>query len=428
MQNAKLISTPLAAHFKLSTMLSPKTDDERDYMSRVPYFIVVGSLMYAMVCSRPDLTFAVSTVSRYMTNPVWANRDGVIEYVNSDFAGDLDKKRSLTGYVFTIGHCAISWKATLQTIVSLSTIEAEYMAITEACKEAIWLKGLFGELSKDLQIKTIFCNSQSATFLTKDQMFYERIKHIDVRYQFVHEIIARGDIVVSKISTYDNPANMMTKTLPSAKFEHCLDLIGVNSKDVPLGAFVEWMESFLETDLSSKLEFVSRWRLLEFDSSFVITDLSKKSPHVACYVEMKIFDTLKQKLSNVQLSGFMKTCFVQYTTMPESWAFEDKVWGQNDDDALKIAILYFVHHFIMSDEMHTVRVPRIHFDMIFFRNIKASASEIAAFQLPQKIVDNVTVVKSPMNDVVNSDDDFQEMPPISIDRKGKGKIGVSVSP
>ncbi|KAF3617513.1 hypothetical protein FXO38_33951 [Capsicum annuum] len=116
-------------------------------MSRVPYSSTVGSLMYAMF---------------------GRNRDGVIGYVDSDFAGDHDKRRSLTSYVFTIGDCAISWKATLQTTVALSTTRAKYVAIIEAFKEAIWLKGLFGELCKDFQITSVFCDSQSAIFLTKD--------------------------------------------------------------------------------------------------------------------------------------------------------------------------------------------------------------------------------------------------------------------
>ena len=73
-------------------------------------------------------------------------RDGVSGYVNSNFAEDLDKKISLIGYVFTIGGCAISWKATLQSTVALLTTEAKYMAVTD-CKEALWLKGLFGKLS-----------------------------------------------------------------------------------------------------------------------------------------------------------------------------------------------------------------------------------------------------------------------------------------
>ncbi|KAG8493487.1 hypothetical protein CXB51_010890 [Gossypium anomalum] len=200
-KSVKPVSTPLAAHFRLSSALSPQSDDEIKHMSHVPYSSAVGSLMYAMF---------------------GRTRDGVIGYVDVDFAGDLNRRRSLTGYVFTIGGCAISWKATLQTTIALSTTEAGYMAITKACKEAIWLKGLFSELNEDLQFSTIFCDSQSAIFLTKDQMFHERTKHIDVRYRFVR------DIVVSKISTHESSTDMMTKSLPIIKFEHCLDLVGVH--------------------------------------------------------------------------------------------------------------------------------------------------------------------------------------------------------
>ncbi|KAG8478472.1 hypothetical protein CXB51_028273 [Gossypium anomalum] len=180
MQSVKLVSTPLAANFRLSSAVSLQSNDEIEYMSHVPYSSAVGSLMYAMF---------------------GRTKDGVIGYVDADFAGDLERRRSLTGYVFTIGGCAISWKATLQTTITLSTTEAEYMAITEACKEVIWLKGLFSELNEDLQISI---------------------------YHFVSDIIARGDIVVSKISTHENPADMMTKSLPITKFEHCLDLVGVH--------------------------------------------------------------------------------------------------------------------------------------------------------------------------------------------------------
>jgi len=74
---------------------------------------------------------------------------GLTGYVDSDFAIDLDKRRSLTGYVFTIGDCAVSWRAILQPIVALCTTEAEYMAIAEACKKSVWLKDLFDELCGD---------------------------------------------------------------------------------------------------------------------------------------------------------------------------------------------------------------------------------------------------------------------------------------
>ena len=152
-------------------------------MSRVPYSSVVGSLMYAMVCSLPDLAYAVSAVSKYMEKPgkehwkavQWImrylrrsnsvclqfcrTRDGVPRYVDFDYAGDLDKRRSLTRYVFTIRGCAISWKATLHSIITFSTTEAKYMAVNESCKEAIWLKGLFRELGDQLHISTMFCDN-----------------------------------------------------------------------------------------------------------------------------------------------------------------------------------------------------------------------------------------------------------------------------
>ncbi|KAL5766903.1 hypothetical protein ACOSP7_017520 [Xanthoceras sorbifolium] len=251
MKNAKPVSTPLAAHFKLSAAMSPQSDNDIEYMSHVPYSSAVGSLMYAMVCTRPDIAHAVSVVSRYMFNPgkehwqavKWIMRylrgttDSCLEfgrskghlvgYVDSDYAGDLDRRRSITGYVFTLGDTAISWKATLQSTVALSTTEAEYMAVVEAIKEAIWMRGLFGELSLDHKVIVVHCDSQSAIHLTKDQMFHERTKHIDVKYHFVRDIISQGDISVKKIGTADNPADMLTKSLSVSKFRHCLNLVGI---------------------------------------------------------------------------------------------------------------------------------------------------------------------------------------------------------
>ena len=150
-------------------------------------------------------------------------------YVDSDFTGDLDRRRSLTGYIFSIGGCAVSWKATLQPTVALSTTEAEFMAATEAVKEAMWLRGLHGELSMGRKETIVYCDSQSAIHLTKDQMFHDRTKHIDVKYHFIREVIAQGNIVVKKIGTEDNPADMLTKPLPVTKFKYCLDLVGVYS-------------------------------------------------------------------------------------------------------------------------------------------------------------------------------------------------------
>jgi hypothetical protein len=152
---------------------------------------------------------------------------GLIRYVDSDYADDLDKRRSLAGYVFTVGSCAMSWKAVLQPVVALSTTEAEYMAIAEACKELIWLKGFYAELCGVDSCINPFSDSQSAIYLTKDQMFHDRTKHIEIKYHYVRDEIEKGKLKVCKISTQNNPAEMLTKPVPVAKFELCSGLVGI---------------------------------------------------------------------------------------------------------------------------------------------------------------------------------------------------------
>ncbi|KAH9793687.1 hypothetical protein KPL71_004622 [Citrus sinensis] len=167
----KPVCTHLAPHFKLSSSSCPRSQEQRDYMVRVPYASVVGSLMYAMVCTRSDISQAMSMVSRYMHNPgknqwlavKWILRYlyGTIDigllfkkdcgqqcvgYCDSDFAGDLNKRRSTTGYVFTLGGGPVSRRSILQSTIALSTTEVGYMAATESVKEAIWLKDLLGDL------------------------------------------------------------------------------------------------------------------------------------------------------------------------------------------------------------------------------------------------------------------------------------------
>ncbi|RVW97637.1 Retrovirus-related Pol polyprotein from transposon TNT 1-94 [Vitis vinifera] len=127
MDDAKPVSTHLANHFRLSTNQCPKTDDEVKDMSKVPYASAMGCLMYAMVCIRPDLTHAVS-----------ASDPSVRGYVDADYTGDLDDRRSTTGYVFTLGGGPICWKSMIQSLVALSTTKSEYMAIAKAAKESLW--------------------------------------------------------------------------------------------------------------------------------------------------------------------------------------------------------------------------------------------------------------------------------------------------
>ncbi|KAJ4719824.1 Retrovirus-related Pol polyprotein from transposon TNT 1-94 [Melia azedarach] len=251
MSTAKPIDTPSAANAHLSVAFAPKSVEEKEYMSRVPYTSAVGSLMYAMVCTKPDLAQSVSVVSRFMGEPSkehWQAVKRIFRYLkgtfdvgliyggdtqclvtgfsDSDYAGDVDSKRSMTGYVFTLGSSVVSWKATLQPTVTLSTTEAEYMALTEAAKEGIWLKGLVSDLGLHHDQAIVYCDSLSAICLAKDQVHHERTKHIDVRYHFLR---SEKRIKVNKVGTADNPADMFTKPVPHSKFQHCLDLLNVRS-------------------------------------------------------------------------------------------------------------------------------------------------------------------------------------------------------
>jgi hypothetical protein len=163
MKNEKPVSTPLANHFKLTKEMFPKTQEDIEYMSRVPYSSAVDNLMYAKVCTRPDIAHAVGVVRRYMNNigkEHWEAVKWILRYlrgtythalcfrcsdiflngyVDSYMAGDKDSRRSTTWYVFTIGGTTVSWISKLQKFVALSTTEVEYVVATEASKEMIWL-------------------------------------------------------------------------------------------------------------------------------------------------------------------------------------------------------------------------------------------------------------------------------------------------
>jgi len=113
-----------------------------------------------------------------------ADKQECIGYVNSDYAWDFDKRQSTMGYVFTLSQVPVSWRSTLQSTVALSTLEAEYMAMTEVMKEAIWIQGLLDDLGS-IRICWRSIVSMSAIYLAKHQVYHVRMKHIDVRFHFV---------------------------------------------------------------------------------------------------------------------------------------------------------------------------------------------------------------------------------------------------
>ncbi|RVW20464.1 Retrovirus-related Pol polyprotein from transposon TNT 1-94 [Vitis vinifera] len=221
MNEAKPVSTPLGSHFKLSKEQSSKTEEERDHMSKVPYASAIGSLMYAMVCTRSDIAHAVGVVSRFMSRPGkqhWEAVKWILRYL---------KEKSTTGFVFTLGGTAISWTSNLQKIVTLSTTEAEYVAATEAGKEMIWLHGFLDELGKKQEMGILHSDSQSAIFLAKNSAFHSKSKHIQTKYHFIRYLVEDKLVILEKICGSKNPADMLTKGVTIERLKLCAASIGL---------------------------------------------------------------------------------------------------------------------------------------------------------------------------------------------------------
>ncbi|GJZ17424.1 retrovirus-related pol polyprotein from transposon TNT 1-94 [Tanacetum coccineum] len=231
------ISTSFPTNVKLSSKMSPSSEKERMKMSRVPYASAVGSLMFAMICTRPDIAHAVGVVSRYMAEPgrehweavkrilryikgtsdvalCFGESDLIVKgYVDSDYAGDLDGSKSTTGYVFTLCGGTVSWVSKLQSVVAMSTTEAEYVAVAQASKEAVWLKMSLEEIGHEQEKITLFYDNQSALYLARNPAFHSKTKHIRVQYHFVREKVEEGTVDMQKIHTDDNVADYLTKAI-----------------------------------------------------------------------------------------------------------------------------------------------------------------------------------------------------------------------
>ena len=125
-------------------------------------------------------------------------------FVDSEFTGDKDKRRSTLAYMFTLCGSCISWKSQLQSIVTLSSTEAEYIATTEAAKEGILLKGLLEKLTMLKQKVIIYYDSQISIYLCQNPVFHERSKHINMKYHFIRDLVSQGLLKIDKIPTKFN--------------------------------------------------------------------------------------------------------------------------------------------------------------------------------------------------------------------------------
>ncbi|WVZ90430.1 hypothetical protein U9M48_036732 [Paspalum notatum var. saurae] len=254
MEQSKKGFLPMSHGMRFSEKQCPSSDEERERMSKVPYASAVGSIMYAMICTRPDVSYALSVMSRYQANPGethWTLVKNILKYLrrtkniflvfggeeqlvvngytDAGFQTDTDNSRSQLGFVFTVNGGAVSWKSSKQETVADSATEAEYIAASEAAKEGVWMRrflielGVFPNASSPLNL---YCDNNGAIAQAREPRDHQKNKHVLRRFHLIREFVSRDEIKICKIHTDSNVADPLTKALPQSKHETHMRAMG----------------------------------------------------------------------------------------------------------------------------------------------------------------------------------------------------------
>lgn len=209
--------------------------------------------MRYLIHTRPDLSYAIGVLSRYMLSPKIshdaslkqvlrylrgtltygltykrADRVRLLGYSDSSLNVDVDDGKSVTGHIFYLNESPITWCSQKQDIVALSSCEAEFVAATEAAKQAVWLQELLSEITGgETERVTIYVDNKSAISLTKNPVFHGRSKHIHRRYHFIRECVENGQVEVEHVAGSRQKADILTKGLGRTKFQEMREFIGV---------------------------------------------------------------------------------------------------------------------------------------------------------------------------------------------------------
>nr|GEV53492.1 hypothetical protein [Tanacetum cinerariifolium] len=196
MQESKKGFIPMEVKHDLSNEMCASSDEEKAYMKKVPYALAVGSIVYAVRCTRPDVAFA----------------------------------QNLTGYVFVVNGGAVDWKSKRQTTIAMHATQYEYMAALEAAMEAVWIRKFVGDLGVMLSINkpiNMYCDNSNAIIFANEPGVKKGARHFLRRYDYVREQVESGEIKLIKVHTDKNLADAFTKVLPRGKVNEHANGIGL---------------------------------------------------------------------------------------------------------------------------------------------------------------------------------------------------------
>ncbi|GJX01621.1 retrotransposon protein, putative, ty1-copia subclass [Tanacetum coccineum] len=250
MENSKRGSIPMQDKLRLSKSQGASTPAELKRMQSVPYASAVGSIMYAVRCTRPDVAFAQNITSRFQQNPGdlhWTTVKNILKYLRNTkdmflvYGGDLkrelrvscytdagyltdaDDLKSQTGYVFVLNGGAVDWKSAKQSIFATSSAEAEYIAAFDASKEAVWVRKFISGLGVVPTIEkpiNMYCDNTGAIAIANESGITKGARHFRAKVHYLREVIEFGDIKLEKVHTDDNLADPFTKALAFPKHSY----------------------------------------------------------------------------------------------------------------------------------------------------------------------------------------------------------------
>ncbi|GJR00657.1 retrotransposon protein, putative, ty1-copia subclass [Tanacetum coccineum] len=200
MENSKLGSFPMQEKLRLSKSQGASTPAELKRMQNVPYALAVGSIMYAVRCTYPDVAFAQNITSQFQQNLELK----VSCYTDAGYLTDADDLKSQTGYVFVLNRVVVDWKSTKQSIFATSSIKAEYIAAYDASKEVVWVRKIISGLGVVPTIEepiNMYCDNTGAITIANEPGITKGARHFSAKVHYLREVIEYGDIKLEKVHT-----------------------------------------------------------------------------------------------------------------------------------------------------------------------------------------------------------------------------------